>query len=44
MKVHHNKDDLNPCSVRVIISSRRGNLFSCSFFIVNCVNGQIEFM
>ena len=34
-------DDLNPCSVRV--TSRKGNLLSCSFSIVNCIDGRIEF-
>ena len=36
-------DDLNPCSVRVTNTSRKGNLLSCSFFIVNCIDGRIEF-
>ena len=36
-------DDLNPCSVRVTNTSRKGNLLSCSFSIVNCIDGWIEF-
>ena len=36
-------DDLNPCSVRVTNKSRKGNLLSCFFSIVNCIDGQIEF-
>ena len=38
-------DDLNPCSVRVRVTntSRKGNLLSCSFSIVNCIDGRIEF-
>ena len=36
-------DDLNPSSVRVTNTSRKGNLLSCSFSIVNCIDGQIEF-
>ena len=36
-------DDLNPCSVRVTITSSRGNLLSCYFSIVNCIDGLIEF-
>ena len=36
-------DDLNPCSVCVINTSRKGNLLSCSFSIVNCTDGRIEF-
>ena len=34
-------DDLNPYSVRVTNTSR--NLLSCSFSIVNCIDGWIEF-
>ena len=37
-------DDLNPCSVRVTNTSRKGNLLSCSFSMVNCIDGRIEFM
>ena len=37
-------DDLNPCSVRVTNTSRKGNLLSCSFSIVNCIDGRIEFV
>ena len=37
-------DDLNPCSVHVTNTSRKGNLLSCSFSIVNCLDGWIEFM
>ena len=37
-------DDLNPSSVRVSDTSRKGNLLSCSFSIVNCIDGRIEFM
>ena len=37
-------DDLNPCSVRVTNTSRKGNLLSCSFSIVNCIDDRIEFM
>ena len=36
-------DDLNPCSKRVTNTSRKGNLLSCSFSIMNCIDGQIEF-
>ena len=36
-------DDLNPCSVRVSNTSRNGNLLSCSFSIVNCIDDRIEF-
>ena len=36
-------DDLNPCSVRVTNTSRKGNLLSCSFSIVNCIDNLIEF-
>ena len=36
-------DDLNPCSVGVTNTSRKGNLLSCSFTIVNCIDGRIEF-
>ena len=36
-------DDLNPCSVHVTNTSRKGNLLSCSFSIVNCIDGRIEF-
>ena len=35
-------DDQNPCSVHVTNTSRKGNLFSCSFSIVNCIDGRIE--
>ena len=37
-------DDLKPCSVHVTDTSKKGNLLSCSFSIVNCINGRIEFM
>ena len=36
-------DDLNPCSVRVTNTSRKRNLLFCSFSIVNCIDGRIEF-
>ena len=36
-------DDLNPCSVRVTITSKKGNLLSCPFSVVNCIDGRIEF-
>ena len=36
-------NDLNPCSVRVTNTSRKGNFLSCSFSIVNCIDGRIEF-
>ena len=36
-------DGLNPCSVRVTNTSRKGNLLSCSFSIVNCIEVRIEF-
>ena len=36
-------DDLNPWSVRVTNTSRKGNLLSCSFFTMNYINGLIEF-
>ena len=36
-------DDLNPSSVRVTNTSRKGNLISGSFSIVNCIDGRIEF-
>ena len=36
-------DDLNPCSVCVTNPLRRSNLLSCSFSIVNCIDGWIEF-
>ena len=36
-------DDLNRCSVRVTNTSRKGNLLSCSFPIVNSIDGLIEF-
>ena len=36
-------DDLNPCSVCVTNISRKGNLLSCSFSIVNCIDGRVEF-
>ena len=36
-------DDLNPYSVRVTNTLRKGNLLSCSFSTVNCIDGQIEF-
>ena len=35
--------DLNLCSVRVTNTSRKGNLLSYSFSIVNCIDGRIEF-
>ena len=34
--------DLNPCSVRVTNTSRKGNLLSCSFSMVICIDGRIE--
>ena len=34
-------DVLNPCSVRVISTSRKDSLLSCSFSIVNCIDGWI---
>ena len=37
-------DDLNPCSVQVTNTSRKGNLLPCSFSIVNCIDGRVEFM
>ena len=36
-------DDLNPCSVRVTNTSSKGNLLSCSFSMLNCINSRIEF-
>ena len=36
-------DDQNPCSVRVTNTSRKDNLLSCSFSIVNSTDGRIEF-
>ena len=36
-------DDLNLCSGHVTYTSRKGNLLSCSFSILNCVEYQIEF-
>ena len=36
-------DDLNPCSVRVTNTSRKGNLLSCSFSMVNSIDDQIKF-
>ena len=36
-------DDLIPCSVRVTDTSRKVNLLYCSFSIVNCIDGRIEF-
>ena len=36
-------DELNPCSVCVTNTLRKGNLLSCSFSIVNCIDGRIEF-
>ena len=36
-------DELYPYSVRVTHTSRKGNLLSCSFSIVNCIDGRIEF-
>ena len=36
-------DNLNPCSVRVTNTSRKGNLLSCSFSMMNCIDGRIEF-
>ena len=35
-------DDLNPCSMRVTNTSRKSNLLSCPFSIVNCSGGRIE--
>ena len=37
------KVGLNPCSVRLTYTSRKGNLLSCSLSTVNCIDGQIEF-
>ena len=37
-------DDLNFCSVQVINTYRKDNLLPCSFSIVNCTNGLIEFI
>ena len=37
-------DDLNPCSLHVTNTARKGNLLSCSFSLVNCIDGRIEFM
>ena len=36
-------DDLNPCSVRVANTLRKGNLLSCSFSRVDCINSKNEF-
>ena len=36
-------DVLNPWSVRVINTSREDNLLSCSFSIVKCIDGWIDF-
>ena len=36
-------DYLNPSYVHVTNTLRKGNLLSCSFSIVNCIDGQIEF-
>ena len=36
-------DDRNSCSVRITNTSSKGNLLSCSFSIVNCIDGRIEF-
>ena len=36
-------DDLNPCSVCITNTPRKGNLLSCSFSIVNCKDSWIEF-
>ena len=35
-------DDLNPCTVHITDTSMKGNL-SCSFSIVNCIDGWIDF-
>ena len=35
--------DLNPCSVRVTNTSRKGNLLSYSFSMMNCIDSRIEF-
>ena len=32
-------DSLNPCSVYVIDTFRKNNLLSCSFSILNCIDG-----
>ena len=36
-------DDLNFCSVQVISTSRKDNLLSYTFSILNCIDGWIEF-
>ena len=36
-------DNLNPCFVHVTNTSRKAYLLSCSFSVVNCIDGQIEF-
>ena len=36
-------DDLNPCSVRITNTSRKANLLSFSFSVVNWIDGRIEF-
>ena len=36
-------DDLNPCSVCVTNTLKKGSLLSCSFSIVNYIDGWIEF-
>ena len=37
-------DNLNPCSVRVISKSWKDYLLSCSFSIMNCIDGRIVFI
>ena len=36
-------DDLNPYSMQVICTSRKDDLLSCSFSIVNCIDDWIKF-
>ena len=36
-------DDLNPCFGHVTNTSRKGNLLSCSFSIVNCIDDHVMF-
>ena len=36
-------NDLNPCSVCVTNTLRKGNFLSCSYSIVICIDGRIEF-
>ena len=37
-------DDLNSCSASTTNMSRKGSLLSCSFPIVNCIEGRIKFI